>query len=48
LRHLADLGVSAAEVRAMLWESLGQQSETWNWNAVPRTPWMTAWGDGKS
>jgi glutamyl-tRNA synthetase len=48
LRHLADLGVSAAEVRAMLWESLGQQSQTWDWNAVPRTPWMTAWGDGKS
>ena len=48
LRHLADLGVRAAEVRAMLWESLGQQCETWNWNAVPRTPWMTAWGDGKS
>jgi glutamyl-tRNA synthetase len=41
LRHLADLGVSAAEVRAMLWESLGQQSETWNWNAVPRTPWIS-------
>jgi glutamyl-tRNA synthetase len=41
LRHLADLGVSAAEVRDKLWESLGQQTETWNWNAVPRTPWVS-------
>lgn len=41
LRHLTDLGVSAAEVRDKLWESLGQQTETWNWNAVPRTPWVS-------
>ena len=40
LSNLADSGVNAAGVREMLWESLGQHDATWQWDAVPRTPWV--------
>ena len=48
LSDLAAQGATAAQVREVLWESLGQRGDTWNWDAVPRTPWVTAWGHGKS
>ena len=40
LADLAAQGVTAAQVREVLWESLGQRGDTWNWDAVPRTPWV--------
>lgn len=39
LSDLAAQGVSATEVRDVLWRSLGQSGNTWNWDDVPRTPW---------
>lgn len=39
LADLATHGIDAEHVRRVLWESLGQSGDTWNWNAVPRTPW---------
>lgn len=39
LTDLAGHGIDAEHVRRVLWESLGQSDDTWNWNAVPRTPW---------
>ncbi len=48
LTELAQQGISADHVREVLWRSLGQESAVWNWDAVPRTPWVTAWRNGKS
>lgn len=48
LSELEANGVTATDVRAELWRSLGQSDNTWNWHTVPRTPWVTAWGHGKS
>lgn len=48
---LADLeakGVSAAEVRDMLWASLGQSSDEFSWDAVLRQPWVPPLTHGKS
>lgn len=39
LRDLAELEVDAAEVREVLWKSLGQSGDTWDWDAVPRSAW---------
>lgn len=47
LTDLAAQGITANEVCDRLWTSLGQGGNTWSWDAVPRTPWVTAWGDGK-
>jgi glutamyl-tRNA synthetase len=40
LADLAAQGVSADEVRRVLWESLGQHGNTWDWSAVPRSPFV--------
>lgn len=48
LSELEANGVTATDVRAELWRSLGQSGDTWNWDDVPRTPWVTAWRHGKS
>lgn len=40
LADLAAQGVSADEVRGLLWESLGQHGNTWDWSAVPRSPFV--------
>lgn len=48
---LADLdaqGISAAEVKQMLWASLGQEGDTFSWDAVPRQPWVPPLTHGKS
>lgn len=48
---LAAQGVSANQVRNTLWESLGQGAhpvEQFDWDAVPRAPWVSPWGHGKS
>ena len=39
LSDLAATGVSSAQVRDVLWESLGQHGDSWDWNAVPRSTW---------
>ena len=40
LTELAQQGITADTVREVLWRSLGQESDVWNWNAVPHTPWV--------
>jgi len=48
---LADLvaqGISAAQVRDMLWASLGQSGDAFSWDAVPRQPWVPPLTHGKS
>lgn len=39
LRDLAERGVDADTVRDVLWRSLGQSGDTWEWDAVPRSTW---------
>lgn len=39
LSELAATGVTSAQVRDVLWESLGQRGDSWDWNAVPRSTW---------
>lgn len=41
LSELAGQGVTATQVRDVLWRSLGQSGTTWSWHTVPRTPWVT-------
>jgi glutamyl-tRNA synthetase len=48
LADLAALGISAAQVRDMLWASLGQSSDAFSWDAVPRQPWVPPLTHGKS
>ena len=48
LPQLAAMGVSAAEVRDVLWASLGQTEQPFSWDAVPREPWVSAWSHGQS
>ncbi len=48
LMELQAQGVNAAEVRNMLWESLGQSGDTFSWDAVPREPWVAPLTHGKS
>jgi glutamyl-tRNA synthetase len=42
LYELEQQGMTPEEVRDMLWASLGQTSDVFNWNAVPREPWVWA------
>jgi glutamyl-tRNA synthetase len=51
LPQLATLGVSASEVRNVLWASLGQDGrevQQFSWDAVSREPWVSPWSNGKS
>ena len=48
LADLAAQGISAAHVREMLWQSLGQSGATFSWDAVPREPWVAPLTHGKS
>jgi glutamyl-tRNA synthetase len=48
---LADLvanGITATQVQQMLWASLGQEGDTFSWDAVPRQPWVPPLTHGKS
>jgi glutamyl-tRNA synthetase len=48
LADLAAQGISAAQVRDMLWASLGQSGGAFSWDAVPRQPWVPPLTHGKS
>ena len=48
LADLAAQGISAAQVRDMLWASLGQLGDAFSWDAVPRQPWVPPLTHGKS
>jgi glutamyl-tRNA synthetase len=48
LADLAAQGISAAQVREMLWASLGQSGDAFSWDAVPRQPWVPPLTHGKS
>jgi glutamyl-tRNA synthetase len=51
LPQLAAMGVSAPEVRNVLWASLGQdgrEAQEFSWDAVSREPWVSPWSNGKS
>jgi glutamyl-tRNA synthetase len=48
LYELEQQGMTPEEVRAMLWQSLGQTSDVFDWNAVPRKPWVPPLVHGKS
>ena len=48
LYELEQQGMSPEEVRDMLWTSLGQTSDVFDWNAVPREPWVAPLTYGKS
>jgi glutamyl-tRNA synthetase len=48
LVDLAAQGISAAQVRDMLWASLGQSGDAFSWDAVPRQPWVPPLTHGKS
>jgi glutamyl-tRNA synthetase len=48
LADLAAQGISAAQVRDMLWASLGQSGDAFSWDAVPRQPWVPPLTYGKS
>ena len=48
LKDLEAQGMSAAEVQGMLWASLGQSSDEFSWDAVPRQPWVPPLTHGKS
>lgn len=42
LYELEQQGMSPDDVREMLWTSLGQTGDVFDWNAVPRDPWVWA------
>jgi len=48
LADLAAQGIGAAQVRDILWESLGQSGDAFSWDAVPRQPWVPPLTHGKS
>ena len=48
LADLAAQGIGAAQVRDMLWASLGQSGDAFSWDAVPRQPWVPPLTHGKS
>jgi glutamyl-tRNA synthetase len=48
LADLAAQGIGAAQVRDMLWVSLGQSGDAFSWDAVPRQPWVPRLTHGKS
>lgn len=39
LYELEQQGMTPEQVRNMLWQSLGQTGDEFDWNAVPRAPW---------
>jgi glutamyl-tRNA synthetase len=48
---LADLdaqGISATQVKDLLWIGLGQTGDSFSWDAVPREPWVAPLTHGKS
>ena len=45
LASLATRGVDVDEVREVLWGSLGQTTDVFDWVVVPRTPWVSPWSD---
>ncbi len=48
---LADLvanGITATQVKQMLWASLGQTGDSFSWDVVPRQPWVAPLTHGKS
>lgn len=48
LADLATQGISAEQVRDLLWASLGQTGDSFSWDAVPRQPWVAPLTHGKS
>ena len=48
LADLAAQGISASQVKDMLWTSLGQTDDSFSWDAVPREPWVAPLTHGKS
>lgn len=48
LADLATQGISAEQVRDLLWASLGQSGDSFSWDAVPRQPWVAPLTHGKS
>jgi glutamyl-tRNA synthetase len=48
LADLAAQGISATQVKDMLWASLGQTGDSFSWDAVPREPWVAPLTHGKS
>ena len=48
LYELEQQGMSPEDVRDMLWNSLGQTGDVFDWNAVPHEPWVAPLVHGKS
>ena len=48
LADLAEQGISATQVRDLLWASLGQTGDSFSWDAVPRESWVAPLTHGKS
>ena len=48
LADLATQGISAEQVRDLLWASLGQSGDSFSWDVVPRQPWVAPLTHGKS
>jgi glutamyl-tRNA synthetase len=48
LYELEQQGMTPEQVRVMLWQSLGQSGDVFDWNAVPRQPWVPPLVHGKS
>ena len=48
LYELEQQGMTPEQVRDMLWQSLGQSGDVFDWNAVPRRPWVPPLAYGKS
>ena len=45
IASLSARGVNVSEVREVLWASLGQTTDVFDWGVVPRTPWVSPWSD---
>ena len=45
IASLAVRGVDVAEVRDVLWASLGQTTDAFDWGVVPRKPWVSPWSE---
>lgn len=48
LSDLAEQGISATQVKDLLWIGLGQTGDSFSWDAVPREPWVAPLTHGKS
>ena len=48
LKDLVAKGLNAVQVRQMLWDSLGQEGNTFSWDTVPGQPWVPPLTHGKS